>query len=123
VQTDLNILPTATGYDLVGVTTDDAVRARNRFITQFLSQAARGRGGAFMSELAAGRIKTNADVVSVFALSASQIIAAMRQKSTDTVPYRAELQSFDFVDARTLSLSLILFTNRGSITDNILVAA
>lgn len=119
---DLHLEKQLTGYALTGTTVDEITRMRGRIVTQFMSQRARERGSIFASELAAGRIRTNADVVTLFSLAMSQILDEERQYAQEIVPYRAELLSFAFVDARTITLRFTVFTNRGSVINNIVVS-
>lgn len=120
--TDLDLELLATGYDLDGVTVDPLVRMRNRWIVQFLSQRTQTRGSTFASQVAAGRVKTNADVVTLFSLTSTQIIQDMRQFAEDIYPFRAELFSFTFIDARTLSLKFTVFTSIGNVVLNLVVS-
>ncbi len=121
--TDLKLETTDTGYDLTGVTVDEVTRMRDRWVTQFLSQRARGRGSLFMAQLAAGQVTTNSDVISLFALSASQIMSEMNQYALELFPYRVELTSFTFVGPKTIRLKFTVFTNHGNITNQIVASA
>ncbi len=119
--TDLDLTLTPTGYDLSGTTTSELQRMRDRWVVQFTSQRARGRGCIFASEVAAGRVRTNADVITVFAVASTQVIQDMRQFAQDLFPYRAELLEFEFIAARIIRLRFTVFTNLGNIILNLVV--
>ncbi len=121
--TDLKLELLDTGYDLVGVTDDEVIRVRDRWITQFLSQLVTNRGSLFMAELAAGQITTNSDVMGLFALSAAQIIQEMNQVAQEIYTYRAELNTFTFIEPKTIQLQFTVFTDRGNITNQIVASA
>jgi len=119
-QQDLDLTVSNSIYALADPITGDLQRMRNRFRVQFLSRRrSSGRGSIFYSELQKGRIRTNSDMVSIFAITASEIILTMRGLQQDIVPSRAELTDFSFPDARTVSLSITLYSSEGSIEDNI----
>lgn len=123
-QTDLDLTYADGLYAFADQTTDAFERMRNRFRIQFLStRETSNRGCTFYSELKAGRLRTNSDIVSIFSLSAAEIIIKMRQLQQDIYPNRAELNSFEFIDAKTIALTFTLYTTEGSIEDNVEVAA
>jgi len=95
-------------------------RMRNRFRVQFLSyRTSDGRGCTFYSELKRGQVRTNSDIASLFALSASEIITSMRLLQDDIYPNRAVLNDFSVSDSRTIELTFTLYTTEGNIVDNI----
>lgn len=109
-------------YALVGPTTDQTVRMANRFTVQFLSRQSGRRGSLFLSELSAGRVKTNSDVVSLFALTVSQILSNMRRLAQDIAPVRARLDSFSFLDnLRTIRLTYTVITTLGTVQQTVTV--
>ena len=117
-QQDLGLTVSDSVYTLVDPTTDNLERMRNRFRVQFLSRRRPdGRGSLFYSELQKGRIRTNSDIVSAFALTAAEIIVAMRRLQQDLALVRAELNDFSFPDARTVQLSVTLYSTKGNISD------
>lgn len=121
--TDLKLELQDAGYALTGVTDDEVTRMRDRWLVQFLSQRANERGSLFMAQLEAGGITTNSDVITLFALSAAQIIQEMNQFAQEIYTYRAELTGFTFLSPQTIQLRFTVFTNRGNITNQIVVSA
>lgn len=116
---DLGLLKTNGVYSLSAPTDDAEERMKNRFSILFLSDRCDGRGSTFVSELRAGRINTNADILTIFALTASQIITYMRGLNYDIYPYRASLDDFEFVSSLTVNLQYTLHTNDGDVEDNV----
>lgn len=109
-------------YQLIAPTTDLTQRLVNRFTVQFLSGRRGRRGSLFVSELAAGRVKTNSDVVSLFSLSASQILSNMRRLAQDIAPVRTRLDGFSFLDNnRTVQLTYTVVTTLGTVQQTVTV--
>jgi hypothetical protein len=123
LSTDFGLEETGGVYALVDPIEDALERMRNRFTILFLSERCAGRGSTFVSELKAGRVKTNSDVITLFALAATQIISDMRELGEDIYPYRAALNDFTFVSSLTVFLNFTVYTNLGSISDNVVVTA
>ncbi len=121
--TDIDLIGTASGYEFLEPTTSGVVRMKNRFLVQFLSQTHSDRGSFFVDELAAGRIRTNSDIVQLFALSANAILAEMRDLALEIVPIQATLQNFSFVAPRTVRLTVILQAIEGTVIASIQVSA
>lgn len=112
---DIDLATTPTGYEFVAPTDINIVRMKNRFVVQFLSRTSGSRGSFFIDELAAGRIRTNADIVQIFALSANAILAEMRDLALEIVPIQATLQSFTFLAPQTVRLVVILQAIEGTV--------
>lgn len=109
-------------YALAEPTTDQTERVANRFTVQFLSRQSGRRGSLFLSELVAGRVKTNSDVVSLFSLTVSQILSNMRRLAQDIAPIRARLDSFSFLDnLRTIQLTYTVVTTIGTVQQTVTV--
>jgi len=121
VVEDLSLTSTTLGFAVGDPTSDSLERMRNRFRVLFLSQRSNNRGSFFMSEMAAGRITTNSDIIGLFSLSAAQIITDMRDLGIDLYPYRAQLDNFTFESVNSITLDITLFSDEGNITDNIVV--
>lgn len=123
-QQDLDLSVVDAIYTLQEPTTEPLQRMRNRFRVQFLSRRRPdGRGSIFYSELQKGRVQTNSDIVSLFAVTASEIILTMRRLQQDIVPTRAELPDFTLSGAKSVRLSIVLYSTEGDIADSIEVAA
>lgn len=120
---DFGLTDSSVGYVLTDPTEDLVEKVRNRFTVLFLSNRRPSRGSYFVSELTAGRIKTNADVLAVFSLTAAQIISEMRQLSEEITPTRASLSNFTIIDNTRIALEVILFTSLGSIRASLDVVA
>lgn len=110
-------------YALTDLTSSLEERMTGRTTVQFLSLLHRGRGSFFYSELNAARIKTNADVVSLFAIAFSKIFTNIRDLQLDIYPLRATLLSFTFIDALTIELTYSIFTSEGNMVDSLIVSA
>jgi len=122
---DLNLTQSPQGYALADPTDSELDRVRNRFTILFLScrKLDYPRGSYFQTELSQGKLKTNSDIVSIFALTASSVIRDMRTYSEDITPTRAELNSFTFVNAKKIVLQCTLFTGLGTVQETIEVTA
>ncbi len=112
---DLTLEETAGLYSLGPLTDDQLVRMRDRWTVQFLSCLDDPRGSILITELEAGRVRTNADVLGLYGLTAAQIINNMRQLAEDIVPIRAELLEFEFIDFATLRIRDRLVAREGAI--------
>lgn len=112
---DLTLEAAQSLYELGPLTDDQLVRMRGRWTVQFLSCLDSPRGSILLTELEAGRVKTNADVIGLYGLTAAQIINNMRQLAEGIVPIRAELLSFEFIDFTTLRIRDRLVAQEGSI--------
>jgi hypothetical protein len=109
-------------YSLTDPTTDPLERIRSRFVVQFLSREVSPRGSVFVTEVLAGRVKTNSDVVGLFAVTAGRIIDDMRTLALDIAPARAQLDSFEFLDSnRRIKLNFTVVTELGSVTETLTV--
>ena len=123
-QYDLDLSFDGALYALEAPTTDALERMRNRFRVQFMSlRQSTGRGSTFYSQLLQGLIRTNSDIVSLFSLTAAEIIIKMRQLQQDIYPNRAVLNDFEFASSQSITLYFTLFTSEGSIQDSVEVTA
>lgn len=124
---DLSIVPQPDGflYALGAPTTEPTERVTTRFLTQFLSAVneATGRGAIFIDALAAGDIRTNADVTTLVATAAAQIRALERQLSFDVVLEGVDILSVEFIDLRTLRMAVRLNSSEGTVVNDIVVTA
>ncbi len=122
-QQDLDVAYQSDGYALTAVTEDPLERLRNRFRSQFLSsKKSDGRGSLFYSQLQQGLIRTNSDIISLFYLSAADILLYLRQLQMDAYITRASLTDFEIEDSRHLTLWFTLYSSEGTIDDTIEVA-
>lgn len=123
MASDLGLELVGTDYQLTVPTDDRLTRMRDRFIAQLLSVSKQYRGSVFATELAAGRIRTNADVTGLFALTAVKIITYMRSWAQDLAPIRATLNSLSFVSDTAIQLDLTLVSQIGSVRESVTVEA
>jgi len=122
-QQDLDVAYQSDGYALTAVTEDPLERLRNRFRSQFLSsKKSDGRGSLFYSQLQQGLIRTNSDIISLFYLSAADILLYLRQLQMDAYITRASLTDFEIEDSRHLTLWFTLYSSEGTIDDTVEVA-
>lgn len=115
---DLGLEKQSGGFALVAPTTDLKERMKNRFLVQFLSSRRGERGSIFVSEMAAGRIKSNAEIIALFSLASQQIMVLLRKLNNEIFPLRTNLDSFTFIDLFNVILNFTIFTNEGSISAN-----
>ena len=124
-STDLTLVPQSDGYLYgLGPPTDDAqTRVANRFIEQFLSayNAETQRGAVFIDSLAAGNVRTNADIVAIVATAAAQVRALERELAYDSTLQSVEIVSITFVDTRTLKVVVRLNSTEDTSVNAILV--
>jgi len=123
VASDLGLELVGTDYQLAAPTDDRLERMRARFITQLLSVSKQYRGSIFATELSAGRVRTNADVTGLFALTAVKIITYMRGWAADLAPIRAALNSFSFVSDTAIRLDFTIVSQAGSVQESVTVEA
>lgn len=120
---DLTLVPQPDGllYALGGPTEVATDRASVRFTTQFLSMynAASERGTVFMHALNQGRVRTNADVVTLVATAGAQIRTLQRQLVIDAVLESVDLLKLEFIDGSRLKLTVRLNTVEGSVINDI----
>lgn len=120
---DLDLQMQEGKYSLLPPTDEPIQRMRNRFTTQFLSAYRGGRGSLFYSRLMQHRLRTNAAVTSLFALTAAMILSYMRTFQEDIVPERATLDDFELLGPQSIRLRFTLFSTLGSITSEVEVDA
>lgn len=117
---DLGIQKVGTKYELTAPVSDGATRVSNRFSILLLSTLkSTGRGSFIYSQLKSGSVKTNSDIVNLFALSSSEIVTTMREYAAEVYPIRASLTGFSTPSDRTLLLEYTLQTSQGTVQDNI----
>jgi len=122
-QEDFGLAVSDDLFVLTDPTTDILERMRNRFRVQFLSEQYGLRGSRFYSAMKAGQIRTNADIVSLFAITAAEIITNMRRLQQDIQPTSVRLITFSFPTLSSIQLTIRINTALGSITDSIEVTA
>ena len=124
---DLTLLPQPDGLNYaVGAPTEDPViKAATRFLTQFLSvyRADTGRGTIFMPSLDQGRVKTNADIVTLVATAGAQIRTLQATYTTDAILQSMDLLHAEFIDATRIRITVRLNTVAGSSVNQIETAA
>ena len=109
-------------YTLGDPSSDVPQRLRDRVRVQLLSLFRRGRGSFLLSEIRAGRVRTNADIVGLFGLTAAYLVDLFRQVSQDQIPDRLELQGFEVLPGtQVLRLSYTIYYRGGSVDDQILI--
>jgi len=124
---DLTLIPQPDSflYALGDPSESPTARATTRFLTQFLSafNAETGRGAVFVDTLAAGNVRTNADVATLVAIAASQVRTLERQLSYDVTLESVDLLSVEFINTRTLKLAVRLNSTEGTVVNDIVVTA
>jgi len=115
---DLGLEKQSEGFALVAPMTDLEDRMKNRFLIQFLSSRRGERGSVFISEMAAGRIKSNAEIISLFSLASQQVMVLLRKLNNEIFPLHTNLDSFTFIDLFNVILNFTIFTTEGSISAN-----
>ena len=125
MTSDLTLLPMGDGltYALGSPTTDPSMRATGRFLTQFLSisNADTGRGTVFMQALANGRVRTNSDVVTLVATAGAQIRSLEQVLENDIIFESLNILGIEFIDSKTVNITVSMNTTSGTIVNNILV--
>ena len=123
---DLTLSPQPDGltYALGAPTEDPATKAATRFLTQFLSvfRVDTGRGTVFMTALNQGKVKTNADIITLVATAGAQIRTIEGTFLTDAVLQSIDLLKAEFIDGTKLKLTVRLNTVQGSTVNDIEVA-
>lgn len=120
---DLDLRETDGGYELAAPVTDETTRLRNRFRVQMLScfRSVTFRGCELVSQLEARRVKTNADIIGLFALSVGRIIPKMRTYAQDVYPIRVSLNDFEFLDGRRLLVDFSITGSEGTVSEQLIV--
>lgn len=121
IDLTLSPLPDGLTYALGPPTEDPLVKAATRFITQFLSsfRVDTGRGTVFMPALNQGKVRTNADIITLVATAGAQIRTIEGTFVIDAILQSIDLQKAEFIDGTKLKLTVRLNTNQGSTVNNI----
>jgi hypothetical protein len=123
VLRDWGLEKQAGGYVLTAPTEVVEDRMANRWSILFLSQLCDGRGCEFKSLMAANVIKTSADVIGLFYLSAADIMASMQLYAFDSTPTSVSLSSYSIQSVTDISLSFNVVAAEGDTTVELEVSA
>lgn len=96
-------------YDLSDPSSDKATRLKSCFLVQFLSKQLDERGSAIADAVLSSKIRTNADVVSLTALTSTKIIALINSVPLDLKGTFATLDAFNLSEPGNISVTMTVF--------------
>jgi len=124
-MTTLSFIEQPDGTFVLGTTELEGEAMASRVVTQTLSDVsvASGelRGNSFIDALRAGRIKTYADIVGLFSAAAAQMLLNLRRYESYQPIQQIRLRSYEFVDARTIKLTIDVVSQTEIVTQTIMV--